>query len=130
MLQSFCTDPFFIVHCTVTDQARRKVWNIGGAIDFCGKFILESRIIGGAKCCFFLYFKKYWECYSTPSSYGPADHLTKISIEHKFCSFLVLCYPNNNETTMSSICSFDDQNICRVYHNQAIINLWNCTYVG
>ena len=33
----------------------------------CGT-LLQSRNIGGAKSLYFTYFKKYWECYSTPST--------------------------------------------------------------
>ena len=32
--------------------------------------ILQSKNIGGAKCLYFIYFKKYWGCYSTPSTPG------------------------------------------------------------
>ena len=32
---------------------------------------LQSRNIGGAKCLYFTYFKKYWGCYSIPCSTAP-----------------------------------------------------------
>ena len=54
-------------------QARWKVKNIGGASDFRSTFILQSRNIGGAKRYPLPHFKKYWGCYSTPSSTGPED---------------------------------------------------------
>ena len=60
---------------TDTIQARRKVWKIGDANDFCYMLNLQTKNIGGAK---FYLFSSYHEILgvrsipSTPASYGPA----------------------------------------------------------